>query len=83
MMSGMRMRIVLGTVVLLPLGAASAWAQDRNVIEYDEVEVIRGEVDKPEAFYILAPSNLNYQSIEPEESFLEELYETTRDDPFK
>jgi hypothetical protein len=68
----------------LLLGAVSASAQSRNTLNFDDDDeiVIRGEVDKPEAFYILAPSNLSYQTIEPETSFLDELYETTEDATF-
>ncbi len=73
--------IVLGvtTAALLTLGAVTAHAE--NVIVFDE-SVITGEIEKPEAFYILSPSNLDYESMEPDDSFLEELYESTRDEEF-
>jgi hypothetical protein len=62
------------------LGAQGAWAQG-NVIVFEE-ETIQVEIEKPEAFYILSPSNLEYQGLDPEESFLEELYETVEEAPF-
>ncbi len=71
-------------VMAAMLWSGLAAAQSRNTLNFDDDEeiVIRGEVDKPEAFYILAPSNLNYQTIDPETSFLDELYETTEEESF-
>jgi hypothetical protein len=74
----------MAVLMLVLLWSIVASAQSRNTLNFDDDDeiVIRGEVDKPEAFYILAPSNLNYQTIEPETSFLDELYETTEDETF-
>ncbi len=63
--------------VLAPLGVLA----QGNVLVFEE-ETIQGQIEKPEAFYILSPSNLDYESIEPEESFLDELYETVESEPF-
>jgi hypothetical protein len=75
-------RVSLTTVALTVavLVANGAWAQG-NVIVFEE-ETIQVEIEKPEAFYILSPSNLEYQGLDPEESFLEELYETVEEAPF-
>lgn len=59
---------------------SSASAQNR-VYVFEE-ETIQGTIEKPEAFYILSPSNLDYEALEAEESFLEELYETVETEPF-
>ena len=81
-----RCRWAISLVLLLSgmLWSSLAAAQSRNTLNFDEDEeiVIRGEVDKPEAFYILAQSNLNYQTMDPETSFLDELYETTEEESF-
>lgn len=79
-----RLARLLMLVLAVSLWSTAASAQSRNTLNFDDDDeiVIRGEVDKPEAFYILAPSNLSYQTIEPETSFLEELYETTEDATF-
>ena len=47
-----------------------------------EAEVIKGKIHKPEAFYILQRSDLNYQSLEQEKSFIPQIIESTADDPF-
>jgi hypothetical protein len=79
-----RWALLAALVMAALLWSGLASAQSRNTLNFDDDEeiVIRGEVDKPEAFYILAPSNLNYQTIDPETSFLDELYETTEEESF-
>ncbi len=62
------------------LTTSTVAAQDR-VYVFDEVTV-RGEIEKPEAFYILSPSNLEYVSLDAEASFLPALYETVEELPF-
>lgn len=47
-----------------------------------EEEVIRGTIEKPEAFYILSPSSLDYASLDAEESFLDALWDTVEEEPF-
>lgn len=74
---------------LLALSAAPALAQDQNarrrdshrIIQLDE-EVVEGRIEKPEAFYILQPTNLNYENVEPVESFIPELLRTVEEAPF-
>ena len=52
-----------------------------NVIELEET-VIEGRVQKPEAFYILQRSNLNYDALEPKKSFIPRILESAKADPF-
>jgi hypothetical protein len=74
--------LVIGALVVASL-AAEVVAQGRRgaVLQLDE-EKIKGEIEKPEAYYILAPSNLTYQQTPPEASFLVRLYETVEKAPF-
>lgn len=65
------------TVALLAAGTPAV----AQTYTFDE-GVIRVEIEKPEAFYILSPSNLDYESLPAEESFLPELYETVEEEPF-
>ena len=74
------MALVMATLLLAAGLAGSAWAQMR-VLELDE-DVLTGEIEKPEAFYLLRASSLTYDTIEPESSFLEELYLTVEEPPF-
>ena len=62
------------------LGAA---AQDRgNRILVLEEEIVEGRIEKPEAFYILQPTNLNYEHADLQESFIPELLRTVQEEPF-
>lgn len=65
------------TLAMTLAGTASA----QDVIQLDDLEVT-GEIEKPEAFYVLRASDLEYESLEMEDSFLPELYDTVEEEPF-
>lgn len=69
--------MLIFVALLLP---AAGFSQNRVIVI--EEEQLTVELEKPEAFYILSPSNLDYQSVNPEASFLDELYETVEEEPF-
>jgi hypothetical protein len=60
--------------------SANAIAQ-QGVINLEE-EVIKGRIQKPEAFYILQNANLNYEMLKPKQSFIPELLKTAEQKPF-
>lgn len=65
-----------------PAPASSAAARRaRRVIEIDDI-VVQGEVQKPEAFYILQRSDLNFKGLEPERSFIPLIIESVAQEPF-
>ncbi|MBN1946292.1 MAG: hypothetical protein JW797_11500 [Bradymonadales bacterium] len=70
---------------LLVGGAVGASAQQvrgsHRVIQLGE-EVVQGRIEKPEAFYILRPTNLNYEGVAMQETFIPELLETVTEPPF-
>lgn len=69
------MTITFGSLLLsMPLLAS---AQD-IILE----DVVTAEIEKPQAFYVLRASSLEYEGTKPEESFLPELYETVENPPF-
>jgi hypothetical protein len=74
----MNTKYLLAGLILMISGSASA----QNRVYVFEEETIQGTIEKPEAFYILSPSNLDYEALEAEESFLEELYDTVETAPF-
>ncbi len=53
----------------------------QGVINLDET-VIKGRIQKPEAFYILQHANLKYEKLTPKQSFLPELEKSVEEDPF-
>jgi len=83
-------RLATGAALLTALLASGpAWSQGKakrapkvsNVITLEET-VIEGRVQKPEAFYILQRSNLNYNALEPKKSFVPKILDTVKSKPF-
>lgn len=77
-----------GVLVGSLLAAGAAWAQDRdqpprrrNVIRLSET-TIEGRIQKPQAFYILQRSNLNFEGLELKNSFIPKIIESVEDAPF-
>lgn len=78
--------------LVLAVGASAAWATDASaqnnrrgggprVIQLEEFQ-IEGEVQKPNAFYILNRSNLGYEVLDLRTSFLREIVQSVDDRPF-
>lgn len=68
------------SVGVLVAFSSQAWAQ-QGVINLDET-VIKGRIQKPEAFYILQHANLNYEALDPKPTFIPELLKTVKEEPF-
>jgi hypothetical protein len=66
----------------------STWAQAQSnkkgkgrVIKIDAVTV-EGKIQKPEAFYILQRSELNFKGLEPKKSFIPLIIKSVEKEPF-
>lgn len=74
-------------VALLVVLDGSALAQEdrrprrRNVIRLSET-TIEGRIQKPQAFYILQRSNLNFQGLELKRSFIPKIVQSVDEAPF-
>ena len=84
------MRIIdLKWIILsaLALGVGPAYAQTKGskgkarVIKIDTIKV-EGRIQKPEAFYILQRSQLNFEGLEPKKSFLPLIIKSVDKEPF-
>jgi hypothetical protein len=69
--------------------AAMLWPQSGQGAEVKKKKVIRletitveGRIQKPQAFYILQRSNLNFDELERTESFLPKVVKSVDKDPF-
>ncbi|MFW5878341.1 MAG: hypothetical protein ACOCVR_00845 [Myxococcota bacterium] len=73
---------ILGIVLSMALPQA-AMAQARRVrtIRLEEIRV-EGRIQKPQAFYILPRSNLDYEALDQKESFLPKIEESVEREPF-
>jgi hypothetical protein len=61
--------------------ASAQAAPKRKVIKLDEISV-EGRIQKPQAFYILQRSSLNYEGLERHETFLPKISKALEQDPF-
>ncbi len=89
-MRSLKRSIVCGGVLsMLTLevfsGAARAQEQDqgkpRKVLKLDVITV-EGRIQKPQAFYILQRSNLNFGELEKSETFLPKIVQSVNQQPF-
>jgi hypothetical protein len=66
--------------VLAALAATSAWAQQRKKLTLDDL-VIEGNIQKPEAFFILPRSNLDLSDLERREDLKARIIEAVSEPP--
>lgn len=58
-----------------------AQAQGKNVIRLEAIKV-EGRIQKPQAFYILQRSTLNFESLELKQSFIPKVLKSIDKEPF-
>jgi hypothetical protein len=78
-----RMNKQIGVVLALvaAMAATSAWAQQRKKITLDDL-IIEGNIQKPEAFFILPRSNLDLSDLERREDLKARIVEAVAESPF-
>lgn len=72
---------VLGVVLMGSTVFAQEGRRRRNVIRLSET-TIEGRIQKPQAFYILQRSNLNFEGLELKNSFVPKIIESVEKAPF-
>lgn len=72
------------TLALSPLGAAFAQGKSKGKGRVIQIEALKveGRIQKPEAFYILQRSELNFKGLEPKKSFIPLILKSVEKDPF-
>lgn len=78
--------VMFGVLAGLMGVTSAAWAQNaskrpRRVIRIAETK-IEGRIQKPQAFYILQRSNLNFEGLELKNSFVPKIIESVEKAPF-
>ncbi len=73
--------VVALSAFLVMVGLSANASAQQGVINLEE-EVIKGRIQKPEAFYILQNANLSYEMLKPKQSFIPELLKTAEQKPF-
>jgi hypothetical protein len=75
----------LGAVLTLGGSFGPAFGQEqgkpRKVLKLDVITV-EGRIQKPQAFYILQRSNLNFGELEKTETFLPKIVQSVNEKPF-
>lgn len=66
---------------IVPSSAQGQSQTRRKVIRLDEISV-EGRIQKPQAFYILPRSSLNYEALQQDESFLPRIERSLEKEPF-
>ncbi len=71
------------TVLLGFMGVATAalGQSKKKVIRLDAIKV-EGRIQKPQAFYILQRSNLNFEGLELKQSFIPKIIKSVEEQPF-
>ena len=81
----MRVPICLAFFGMLTLRVGVARADEsqkpRKVLKLDVITV-EGRIQKPQAFYILQRSNLNFGELEKTETFLPKIIQSVNHEPF-
>lgn len=72
--------IVVG--LLAAPGSAAAQQQKKKKVIRLETITVEGRIQKPQAFYILQRSNLNFGELDRVESFLPKVIKSVDKDPF-
>lgn len=74
---------VLVAAGLLTL-SLQAWAKDRKIkqVVIEEVTRVEGKIQKPEVWYLLPRSNLNFEGLKLEKKLVPRIVESTKKDPF-
>jgi hypothetical protein len=62
-------------------GSAQSAPKKKKVIRLDALTV-EGKIQKPQAFYILQRSNLNFEELNKSESFVPQVVESVDKQPF-
>ncbi len=62
-------------------GVNTALAQSRKVIRLEAIKV-EGRIQKPQAFYVLQRSSLNFEGLELKQSFIPKIFKSIEKQPF-
>ncbi len=78
-----RLFMVLATLLFLAPSVAQSAPKGKpsSVIELEEM-VIEGKVSKPNVFYILGRSQIRYEGLRLDQSFVQRIVDSVRNNPF-
>jgi hypothetical protein len=71
-------------VVLLTVSASPTHAKKKKIrqVVIEEVTRVEGKIQKPEVWYLLPRSNLNFEGLKLDKKLVPKIEESTKKDPF-
>ena len=83
---GLARWIGCAVMILFAVGLAvwpgESWSQAKKKVIQLEAIKVEGRLQKPQAFYILQRSNLNFEGLELKQSFVPKIIESVESSPF-
>ncbi len=68
--------------LLYPTAGLAKKKQEVRQVVIQEVTKVEGKIQKPEVWYLLPRSNLNFQGLKLENKLVPRIEESTKKDPF-
>jgi len=81
-MSGIRWLWLVVAVSLVPAAALAKKKKEIRQVVIQEVTKVEGKIQKPEVWYLLPRSNLNFQGLKLRNKLVPKIEESTKKDPF-
>jgi predicted Holliday junction resolvase-like endonuclease len=83
-MSGIRwwLLVLIVAVLLVSTAALAKKKKEIRQVVIKEVTKVEGKIQKPEVWYLLPRSNLNFQGLKLENKLVPKIEESTKKDPF-
>jgi hypothetical protein len=81
-MSGVRWLWLAVAILLIPAAAPAKKKKEIRQVVIKEVTKVEGKIQKPEVWYLLPRSNLNFQGLKLENKLVPKIEESTKKDPF-
>ena len=78
---------ISSAAIIAMLAGVGGWSKvalaqaKRKVIRLEAIKV-EGRIQKPQAFYILQRSNLNFEGLELKQTFIPKIVDSVENDPF-
>lgn len=79
--NALRVAVYFLTLLVVFLGFVPSLGAQRKVIRLEAIKV-EGRIQKPQAFYILQRSNLNFEGLELKQSFIPKIIRSVEERPF-
>lgn len=77
-----RLTILTGIMIGIAISVPTAQAQNRRTITLDDEIAIDGTIQKPEAFFILPRTSLNFEDLERREDLKQRIIDAVGKRPF-